>query len=84
MPTWTARVNGADYQQIDQGFGGSLTGWSNGDFNYDGVVNGSDYALIDNTFNQITATNASPLSLIADAGNSISGSRPRLFPSRVY
>ena len=33
-----------------------LTGWSNGDFNYDGVVNGRDYALIDNTFNQLAAT----------------------------
>ena len=40
------------------GFGLHLTGWSNGDFNYDGVVNGADYALIDSTFNQITATGA--------------------------
>ena len=37
------------------GFAGHLTGWSNGDFNYDGVVNGLDYALIDNTFNQLAA-----------------------------
>jgi hypothetical protein len=28
-----------------------LTGWQNGDFNYDGAVNGSDYTLIDNAFN---------------------------------
>ena len=41
-------VDGADYQQIDNGFGGGLTGWSNGDFNYDGV----DLVLpADNTLN---------------------------------
>jgi len=27
------------------------TGWLNGDFNYDGAINGSDYTLIDNAFN---------------------------------
>ena len=25
-------------------------GWFNGDFNYDGTINGSDYTLIDNAF----------------------------------
>jgi hypothetical protein len=60
-------VNGADYQQIDNGFGLGLTGWSNGDFNYDGVVDGSDYSLLDNTFNQITASGASSLALIANS-----------------
>jgi hypothetical protein len=58
-------VNGADYQQIDNGFGMHLTGRSNGDFNYDGVVDGSDYSLIDNTYNQLSARGASPLALIA-------------------
>jgi hypothetical protein len=60
-------VNGADYQQIDNGFGMHKTGWANGDFNYDGVVDGSDYSLIDNTFNQLTARGLSntPLALIA-------------------
>jgi hypothetical protein len=42
-----------------------MTGWAYGDFNYDGVVDGSDYSLIDNTFNQITANSLSPLALIA-------------------
>jgi hypothetical protein len=28
-----------------------LTGWQNGDFNYDGLINGSDYTLIDNAYN---------------------------------
>jgi hypothetical protein len=55
-------VNGADYQQIDNGFGGHLTGWSNGDFNYDGVVDGSDFSLIDNTFNQLAANGPEPRS----------------------
>jgi fibronectin-binding autotransporter adhesin len=60
-------VNGADYQQIDNGFGLHLTGWQNGDFNYDGVVDGSDFSLIDNTFNQINASGASPLALIGSS-----------------
>jgi hypothetical protein len=59
-------VNGADYQQIDNGFGMHLTGRSNGDFNYDGVVDGSDYSLIDNTYNQLSASGASPLAIIAN------------------
>jgi hypothetical protein len=64
-------VNGADYQQIDNGFGSGLTGWQNGDFNYDGVINGSDFALIDNTFNQLTATNAGPLAIFGSPSASI-------------
>ena len=52
----TGSVTSADYIQIDNGFnsqGGAspLTGWHNGDFNYDGVINGDDYTLIDNSFN---------------------------------
>ena len=59
-------VDGADYQQIDNGFGLGLTGWSNGDFNYDGVIDGSDFSLIDNTYNQLNAINgADPLALLA-------------------
>src|SRR6202012_6035956 len=66
-------VDGSDYHQIDLGFGGHLTGWSNGDFNYDGVVNGTDYALIDNTFNQLKANPsfAQPLALEASASSLI-------------
>jgi PEP-CTERM motif len=62
-------VNGADYQQIDNGFGLNLTGWYNGDFNYDGVIDGSDFSLIDNTFNQINAIDASPMGIIASAAD---------------
>jgi hypothetical protein len=60
-----------DYAQIDNGYdvdqsyyaqhpGGTsppLTGWSNGDFNYDGVINGDDFSLIDNSFNTEGNTN---------------------------
>jgi hypothetical protein len=47
------------------GFGSNATDWADGDFNYDGVVNGSDFALIDNTFNQILATGANSLAIVA-------------------
>jgi pectinesterase len=62
-------VNGADYQQIDNGFSMGLSGWSNGDFNYDGIVDGSDYSLIDNTFNQLNATDAGSLAMVAAGTN---------------
>src|ERR1019366_7023690 len=64
-------LDGADYQQIDNGFGNhSLSGWSNGDFNYDGAVDGSDFSLIDNAFNQETA-GAAPLVLVGGAATVI-------------
>ena len=62
-------VNGADYQQIDNGFGSHLTGWQNGDFNYDGVVDGSDFSLIDNTFNQVNASGATALAITAGSAD---------------
>src|SRR4030095_13836179 len=34
------------YGRIDQGIAAQLTGWSNGDFNYDGKINVLDYAPI--------------------------------------
>ena len=39
-------VNSTDQYNVDNGYE-SLTGWSNGDFDYDGVVDGSDYTLLD-------------------------------------
>ena len=39
-------VDSSDYIAIDNGFNNQLTGWNNGDFNYDGMINGDDYALI--------------------------------------
>ena len=41
---------------------GGLSGWSNGDFNYDGTIDGSDYSLIDNTFNLQGATSLAAVS----------------------
>jgi len=64
-------VNGTDYSRIDNAFltnknasNPQLTGWFNGGFNYDGVIDGSDYTLIDNSFNRqgpsFAATMAEP------------------------
>ena len=44
-------MDGSDYTRIDYASLHGGTGWFNGDFNYDGTVNGSDYTLIDNAFN---------------------------------
>lgn len=59
-------IDGSDYSRIDSSylaeenettdgtptpFSTGISGWSNGDFNYDGVLDGSDYTLIDNAFN---------------------------------
>jgi hypothetical protein len=54
-------VNIADHTDVDAGFisEGRLTGWANGDFDYDDAIDGSDYTLIDNAFNlQSTTTPA--------------------------
>jgi hypothetical protein len=40
-------LNIDDYVLIDQGIISGTSGWSNGDFNYDGKVNIDDYMLID-------------------------------------
>jgi predicted outer membrane repeat protein len=54
----TGSVTAADYIQVDNAYDFNsadpatpLTGWFNGDFNYDGFINGDDYTLIDNAFN---------------------------------
>jgi hypothetical protein len=44
-------VNQAYYAAHPGGTSPPLTGWHNGDFNYDGVINGDDYSLIDNSYN---------------------------------
>jgi len=56
-----------------------LTGWYNGDFNYDGVVNGDDYTLIDNAFNSqngvsFAGVSAGPADMIAANTDQIAGS----------
>jgi hypothetical protein len=70
----TGSSTAADYLQIDNAFDYNaanpttpLTGWFNGDFNYDGVINGDDYTLIDNAYNSQGSVSfaALPASLIA-------------------
>ena len=58
-------VTAADYTRLDAGAVNGLTGWVNGDFNYDGVVDGTDYALADNAFNRQPA--AAPAAVVATA-----------------
>jgi autotransporter-associated beta strand protein len=43
-------VDATDIARENNGMNNHLTGWYNGDFNYDGVINGSDTTLIDNAF----------------------------------
>ncbi|HWP41450.1 MAG TPA: PEP-CTERM sorting domain-containing protein, partial [Tepidisphaeraceae bacterium] len=39
---------------IDNGYVNSLSGWLNGDFDYSGSIDATDYALIDNAYvNQV-------------------------------
>jgi parallel beta-helix repeat protein len=62
-------VGVADTTRLDFGYLIQATGWFDGDFNYDGVINGSDFSLFDNAYNmqgaalasQITAQVAVPL-----------------------
>lgn len=45
-------VDGTDYSFIDNGFNNNLTGYTNGDFDYQGgTPDGGDYSLIDNAAN---------------------------------
>lgn len=41
------KINGDDFALTDRGFRKQLTGWSNGDFNYDGIVDSADYLILD-------------------------------------
>jgi hypothetical protein len=40
------KITADDVAIMDRGYAMGLSGWANGDFNYDGVVNSADYALI--------------------------------------
>ena len=51
-PPGSPMVSGAtDYARIDGGFLNGRTGWLNGDFDLNNVVNFDDYSLIDQAFN---------------------------------
>ena len=58
-------INGDDYFRIDAGYNAHATGYSNGDFNYDGRIDADDYFLIDKNYSeQGTAfSQGAPLSL---------------------
>ena len=62
----TGSVTAADYTIVDAGYVLGLTGWGNGDFNYDRAIDGSDYSLIDNAFNR-AATSAAMVAAPAAA-----------------
>ncbi len=57
-PTWygDANLNGMvdldDYVRVDRGMAKGLTGWFNGDFNYDDLIDSADYGLIDRVYVQ--------------------------------
>lgn len=59
----SGRVNGGDYAKTDNGFNAGLSGWTNGDNNYDSVIDGADYSLIDNAFN---SQGAVALAIVSD------------------
>lgn len=42
---YDSAVNSLDYNALINGYDNHLTGWSNGDFNQDGVINADDFAL---------------------------------------
>jgi hypothetical protein len=70
---------------IDNGFNLGLTGWQNGDFNYDGAVNGDDYTLIDNAYNTqgsttYAAVSAGPTEMIATDTAQIAASSSTAVP----
>jgi Immunoglobulin I-set domain/Immunoglobulin domain len=58
----TRSVDANDYITIDNGFVHHMTDFADGDFNYDGVINGDDYSMIDNAFNTQLAA---PLAIVA-------------------
>ena len=76
------------YSRIDSAYGTIATGWYNGAFNYDGVITGSDYALMDNAFTMQGAQLASaittdqiagPVAAVPEPASGCACSRLRLF-----
>lgn len=59
----SGRITLDDYAQLDAGFllQPAAPAWLNGDFNYDGLVDYRDYALIDNAFAQQSGSLAADL-----------------------
>jgi hypothetical protein len=59
-------VNGADFNILAANFNRSVTGWDQGDFNYDGLVNGADFLDLAANFNQ--GINLNTPGLLAGSG----------------
>ena len=51
-------MNGTDFAIMASNFNKSVTGWDQGDFNYDGKVNGTDFADLASNFNQGSSQSA--------------------------
>ena len=45
-----------DYDRTDNNFKNHRTGWTNGDFNYNNIINFDDYVLIELAFNTQSET----------------------------
>jgi hypothetical protein len=83
-------VDQAYYAQNPGGTAPALTGWYNGDFNYDGVINGDDYTMIDNAYNSqgsvsfavlpatVIANNAAQVAKSSSAVSAIDSTEPFL------
>jgi hypothetical protein len=70
----SGRVDGDDYALLDHGMLMQRTGWVNGDFNYDNVIDGADAALINAAASQPAPgqvlTAAAPVPApVSDAGD---------------
>ena len=61
-------VNALDFNALATNFGMSNKGFANGDFNYDGVVNTTDFALLTARFDRFFAGPDAPSQLLAPAG----------------
>ena len=59
-------VTGLSYAMIDNGYNAGLTGWINGDFDYNGVIDGIDYAIIDNAYNMLHPSGPGGVSAIPE------------------
>jgi fibronectin-binding autotransporter adhesin len=63
-------LDATDFNAVLNGLTNNLTGWDNGDVNYDGVVNGSDWSLFLTAYTWY-GTSGTPLSGGGEGGGSI-------------
>ncbi|HZZ42836.1 MAG TPA: SdrD B-like domain-containing protein, partial [Tepidisphaeraceae bacterium] len=53
--TLDGNITSDDFALTDRGHAKNLTGWLNGDFNYDGLMTAADYTLLNNAYATLTA-----------------------------